>query len=90
MKNLLAIFLATALLVGCATKNHMSDDDWESLIGWCNQNKAQETIKCDYFADLAQYSVNENGYEKDCTIIAVKRIVASANAKAASIDACAP
>jgi hypothetical protein len=71
MKNLLAIFLATALLVGCGDHvsgedNYFSGAERESLYSWCVKETTSDT--CTYNAQVVQDLVNKAGLDKDCVI----------------------
>lgn len=97
MKNLLAIFLATALLVGCGgeipesgDKNNFSQEEWESFVEWCNQNKAADAANCGGTANILERYINEKGFEEDCLVIVTKRIVATGDIEAGDSADCAP
>jgi hypothetical protein len=68
MKNLVAIFLATALLVGCGEDNYVSDGDRASLYGWCVNFNVKASGFCAFGAQVVQDLVNEAGFDKDCVI----------------------
>jgi hypothetical protein len=84
MKNLLAIFLATALLVGCGgttpesdDKNNFSQEEWESLVEWCVTNRWASDGNCGDLANAAEKAINKRGANQDCIVSQAKRMASS-------------
>jgi len=85
MKSLLAIFLATALLVGCGettTSNEQpaaetfSAQEWEDLFEWCIQNRYSAQQDCGKRTDQTSQLI-EDGMQKDCLVRFMKRLIST-------------
>jgi hypothetical protein len=75
MKNLLAIFLATALLVGCGTEPEPEPEpfDFASFIEWCEVNKNHDEVECGLVSMTVEvYILSSSANSEECILSTAK------------------
>jgi hypothetical protein len=87
MKNLVAIFLATALLSGCgggsgSNTDNFTGSEYSDFHNWCKDSihptKAPWNLidlQCESYANDLEEKINEDGWDKTCLVLYYKQVL---------------